>query len=142
VENTLIQLLEETTAKEFRDLSIPELKLDITPMNFIFTANVLQDISAPVLSRLEKIELPDLTPIQSAKIAAIQFNKLIKQFNLEAANLVLTEQSLKVLCDFSPRLQKGLLRSAIGTAIYENKTEVLVQATLETTPERRKIGFT
>lgn len=141
VENTLIQLLEETTAKEFRDLSIPELKLDITPLNFIFTANILENISAPVLSRLEKVELPDLTPDQSAKIATIQFKKLIKQLNLGAANLVLPELSLKVLCEFSPRLQKGLLRSAIGTAIFEHQTQVIVQAPSKLTAERRQIGF-
>lgn len=141
VENTLIQLLEETTAKEFRDLSIPELKLDITPLNFIFTANIMENISAPVLSRLEKVELPDLTPDQSAKIASIQFKKLIKQLNLGAANLVLPELSLAVLCKFSPRLQKGLLRSAIGTAIFENQTQVIVQAPSKLTAERRQIGF-
>ena len=141
VENTLLQLLEETTAKEFRDLSIPELKIDITSVNFIFTANILERISAPVLSRLEKIELPELTPMQSTKIAEAQFNKLIKQLNLQAANLVLTRQSLTTLSAVSPREQKGLLRSAIGVAIHGQQTEVAIRAEPKSSMGHRPIGF-
>lgn len=140
VENSLIQILEETTARDFCDLSIPELKFDITPVNFIFTANTFEGVSAPVLSRMQKIALPELTADQLTKIATTQFNKLIKQLNLQAANLVLPVESLTALNNVSPREQKRLLRSAIGIAIHQRQVEVKIGME-QKTPNRKTIGF-
>nr|WP_315263109.1 AAA family ATPase [uncultured Limnohabitans sp.] len=74
VVNSLLQLLEPTTARSFGDLSLPELKLDLSKVNFVFTANTLAGIPAPVLSRVVVFEVPDLTPRQ-AKDIAIRLNR-------------------------------------------------------------------
>lgn len=141
VENALLQVLEETTAKSFKDLSIPELELDITSLNFIFTANTLSTVSGPILSRIQAVELPDLSTAQSSKIAALQFSKMVKELNLCAAGLVLDQTALKVLGTISPREQKGVLRSGIGKAILNRRNEVVISSTSMQKEKRGNIGF-
>lgn len=102
VENSLIQVLEESTARTFCDLSIPELRLDITCLNFIFTANSLSTVSPPVLSRVQPVELPALQRAQAAKIAVSQFEKLIRDLKLGSAALELTTSSVNALSEISP----------------------------------------
>jgi len=141
VENALLQVLEEKTAKSFKDLSIPELELDITSLNFIFTANTLSTVSAPILSRIQAVQLPDLSTAQAAKIASIQFSKMVKELNLCAAGLVLDDAALKVLGKISPREQKGILRSGIGKAILNRRSEVIISPSSMQDEKRSTIGF-
>jgi ATP-dependent Lon protease len=141
VENSLIQILEDNTARTFRDLSIPELQLNITSLNFIFTANKISTVSPPVLSRLQPVELPSLTREQAGRIAVNQFTKLIAELKLSEARLTLTEQSKCALSEISPRQQKAVLRSAIGTAIHMRRTEVIVPTATDFPSKRVSIGF-
>lgn len=140
-ENALLQILEETTAKSFTDLSIPELRLDITSLNFVFTANTLSTVSAPILSRIQAVELPQLSSVQAAKIAAVQFSKMVKELNLCAAGLVLNNASLNVLGTISPREQKGILRSSIGKAILNRQRDVVIPPEIAQKATRSTIGF-
>ncbi len=141
VENSLIQVLEENTARTFRDMSIPELQLDITSLNFIFTANQLTTVSPPVLSRLQPVELPPLEKYQAERIAANQFVKLVNELKLSSAGLKLTDSSLRVLGHISPRGQKAVLRSAIGTAIFKGHSDVVIPETIGHSVKRVQIGF-
>lgn len=141
VENALIQILEENTARMFRDLSIPELQLDITSLNFIFTANKLSTVSPPVLSRMQAVELPSLTREQAARIGVNQFDKLIRDLKLTDARLKLADDALCALGEISPRTQKAVLRSAIGTAIHLGRTEVVIPAETSSPAKRVSIGF-
>jgi len=140
-ENALLQILEETTARSFTDLSIPELRLDITSLNFVFTANTLSTVSAPILSRIQAVELPQLSSVQAAKIAAVQFSKMVKELNLCAAGLVLDNASLNVLGTISPREQKGILRSSIGKAILNRRRDVVIPPEMAQKTARSTIGF-
>lgn len=141
VENSLIQILEENTARTFRDMSIPELQIDITSLNFVFTANNLTTVSPPVLSRLQPVELPPLEQHQATHIAVNQFAKLVEQLKLSGAGLTLTDSSLGMLGKISPRKQKAVLRSAIGTAIFKRRNQVIVSADVESPMKRVQIGF-
>ena len=76
--NSLLQLLEPTTSKSFGDLSIPDLKLDLSKINFLFTANTLEGIPAAVLSRIMAYEVPDLTPLQAKIVAIKQYEEMLK----------------------------------------------------------------
>lgn len=140
-ENALLQILEETTAKSFTDLSIPELRLDITSLNFVFTANTLSTVSTPILSRIQAVELPQLSSMQAAKIAAVQFSKMVKELNLCAAGLVLDNASLNVLGTISPREQKAILRSSIGKAILNRQRDVVIPPEMAQKATRSTIGF-
>ena len=126
LENSLLQVLEESTARAFVDQSMPDLKIDITPLNFCFTANSLKGISAPLLSRLTAIELEPLTKSQASQIGWTQFEKLINDLGLEVIGLRLDQSSIDSLGEFSPREQKQVLRSAVGRAILDETTSVVI----------------
>lgn len=134
----LIQLLEPTTASEIEDACVTELKLDLRPLNYFFTANSLEGISEPVLSRLMVVEIPSLTREQAQKVALRQYELMIKSLGLPCDAPRLTEAALKVLGEESPRRQRHLLRLALGRSIAAKQMEISIQAA----PKRGfKVGF-
>lgn len=139
--NPLIQLLEPTTSKAIYDQCVPELKLDASKVNWLFTANSLSGISAPILSRLHVIEIPPLTAEQAKGVAMKQYQGLIHDMNLSPAVTVpeLTPEGLEILSTESPRRQRVLLHMALGRAVAAKRAE------LELTPrpasKSRSIGF-
>lgn len=134
----LIQLLEPTTASEIEDACVTDLKLDLRPLNYFFTANSLDGISEPVLSRLTVVEIPSLTQHQAQRIALRQYELMVKSLGLPCAAPKLTEAALEVLGEESPRRQRHLLRLALGRSIVEKKTEISIAPS----PRREfKVGF-
>ena len=139
VANILLQLLEPSTGSEFSDACIPELKLDIRPVNFLFTANSLDGISAPLQSRLHVIEIPALTPEQAQHVALRQYEQLITSLNLPCKAPSLTDTGLKLLAEESPRRQRILIRLALGRALAEQRSELVFPSPPPTA--RPRIGF-
>lgn len=137
--NALIQLLEPTTAKSFGDQSVPELKLDVSPVNFVCTANSLDGIPDPVLSRLLVIEVPPLSPDQARRVAMKQYERIVRDLELPIAAPELTDAALEVLSAESPRRQRLLLQLAIGRAVAERARELHVQK--QAPRQARGIGF-
>jgi ATP-dependent Lon protease len=138
VVNSLLQLLERTTARVFSDQSLPELKLDLTKINFLFTANTVQEISEPILSRLIVVNVPDLTPMQAKSVALRQYETMLAELGLPIDAPKLTEAGLDVLASESPRRQRLLLQLAIGNAIFKKASEL----NIEVGPKSRQgIGF-
>ena len=136
--NSLLQLLEKTTARVFSDQSLPELKLDLTKINFLFTANNVQGISEPILSRLIVVNVPDLTPMQAKSVALRQYETMLAELRLPIDAPKLTEAGLDVLASESPRRQRLLLQLAIGNAIFKKASEL----NIEVGPKLRQgIGF-
>lgn len=138
VVNSLLQLLEPTTAKSFGDLSLPELKLDLSKVNFVFTANTLAGIPAPVLSRVVVFEVPDLTPRQAKDIAIRQYEEMLKDLKLPVGAPILTQEGLTLLASESPRRQRLLLQLAIGSAVYKEAKELVIKKTIQ---PKKGIGF-
>ena len=137
--NALIQLFEPTTARSFGDQSVPELKLDVSPVNFVCTANSLDGISDPVLSRLLVIHVPTLTPDQAKRVAMKQYERILRDLALPVEPPELTDAGLEALSAESPRRQRLLLQLAIGRAIAERARELHVQR--QTLRQSRGIGF-
>lgn len=137
--NALIQLLEPTTAKSFGDQAAPELKLDVSPVSFVFTANTLDGISEPVLSRLLAVEIPPLSPDQARRVARNQYHRIVRDLGLPIEAPELTDAALETLSAESPRRQRLLLQLAIGRAIAERARELHVRK--EAAPQSRGIGF-
>jgi ATP-dependent Lon protease len=138
VMNGLLQLLEPTTARVFSDQSLPELKLDLTKINFLFTANTLAGIPDPVLSRVVIFEVPSLTAQQARAVALRQYEEMLKELNLPVSPR-LTDAGLMILSSESPRRQRLMLQLAIGSAVFKKATELHIR---QTHPARRGIGFT
>ncbi len=136
--NSLLQLLEPTTSKCFGDLSLPELKLDLSKINFLFTANTLDGIPAPVLSRVVVFDVPDLTPLQAKNVAIKQYEEMIKDLKLPISAPALTQDGLTLLSCESPRRQRLLLQLAIGSAVYKQSKELVFQ---KVNKPKKGIGF-
>lgn len=136
--NSLLQLLEPTTSKCFSDLSLPELKLDLSKINFLFTANTLDGISAPVLSRVVVFEVPDLTPSQAKSVAITQYEEMLQDLKLPICAPTLTQEGLTLLASESPRRQRLLLQLAIGSAVYKQSKELVIQ---KVSQPKKGIGF-
>jgi ATP-dependent Lon protease len=136
--NSLLQLLEPTTSKSFGDLSMPELKLDLSKINFLFTANTLDGIPPAVLSRVMTYEVPDLTPLQAKNVAIQQYCDMLKDLKLPIGAPILTEEGLALLSSESPRRQRLLLQLAIGSAVYKQSKELVIQ---KSNKLKKGIGF-
>ena len=139
VTNALLQLLEPTTARAFADQSIPELKLDITKINFLFTANTLDGIPDPLLSRLVVVDVPSLTPKQARSVALRQYEDMLKELRLPVDAPKLTDEGLTLLSTESPRRQRLLLQLAIGSAVFKKASELQIKPTPKA---NRGMGFT
>lgn len=139
VTNALLQLLEPTTARAFSDQSLPELKLDITKINFLFTANTVEGIPDPLLSRLVVFDVPSLTPVQAKSVALRQYEDMLKELRLPVDAPKLTDEGLSVLSTESPRRQRLLLQLAIGSAVFKKASELQIKSTPKV---QRGMGFT
>lgn len=139
VVNALLQLLEPATARVFSDQSLPELKLDLTRINFLFTANTLVGIPDPVLSRLVVFEVPSLTAQQARAVALSQYEDMLKELRLPLEAPKITEEGLLVLSAESPRRQRLLLQMAFGRAVFKKATELQIKSTSQV---KRGMGFT
>jgi ATP-dependent Lon protease len=137
--NALLQLLEPTTARVFADQSLPELKLDLSKINFLFTANTVDGISEPILSRLQVFNVPDLTAAQARAVALRQYEDMIEELRLPISAPKLTDEGLATLSVESPRRQRILLQLAIGIAVFKKASELQIQPTQKV---RKGIGFT
>lgn len=125
--NSLLQLLETTTARRFCDLSIPELKLDLSKINFLFTANSLDGIHTALQSRLIAHHVPDLTASQAKAIAMRQYQDMLKDLKLPVDAPELTPEGLEMLSLESPRRQRLLIQLAIGSAVYKQSKKLMFQ---------------
>ena len=137
--NVLIQLLEPTTSVAVADKSHPELKLDLSQISYLFTANSLDGISAPILSRLLVVDIPELTPTQAKRVALNQYAALIDSLNLPILAPRLTAHGLQFLSEESPRRQRLLLQMAVGRAIADKSNELTIKPS--TKQGRPKMGF-
>lgn len=136
--NALLQLLEITTARAFSDQSLPEIKLDLSKINFLFTANTVRGISEPILSRVHVFEVPDLTPEQARAVALRQYEVMIEELRLPISAPKLTEAGLAALSMESPRRQRLLLQLAVGNAVFKKAAELHIQVTRKS---KSSIGF-
>lgn len=128
----LLSLLEGETSKRFTDVCIPELPLNLEKLNWCFTANSTEELSAPLRSRVVEIHVPCPTQEQSIEIASSIFqdelNRLKGRVNLLPD---LTYQDLCKLAEYSPRQQKQVLRLAIARAIQKGNAALEITTSKE-----------
>lgn len=143
-EHSLLQVFEEHTAKEFKDEFCP-IKLNISHMIWLATANEIRNISEPMLSRFNtyNIKMPTLA---ERKILAINIYKYLLStktwghvFSDSISDVVLDK-----ICesDASIRTMKKDLLSACGQAAKKGRTVLhLEDFTKSTGASKFVIGF-
>ena len=142
--SSLYGLLEPATAKRFCDLSIRDVEIDASHINWIATANSLENIPKPILSRFDVFEIAAPTKVQISKIAKQIYRKIRadsswgKCFPQDLDNVVATHLSKQ-----SPReIRKALIR-AFGSAARQGRRVLIVEdfAQLARELDGPQIGF-
>jgi ATP-dependent Lon protease len=93
--DTLLEVLDPQQNHEFRD-NFLEAPLDLSKVLFVCTANLLETISAPVLDRLEVIELSGYTTDEKMEIAKTHLiPKALEKSGIEDFEIDFTEKGLQ-----------------------------------------------
>ena len=127
--NALYQLLEQNTAKQFRDQACPDIALDASHINWIVTANDLGAIPPPLLSRMTVIHAPEPTGAERIQIARQLYRDLRcgdswgRRFEPE-----LSERTALMLAGFpgSIRRLQSILRLAFAYALDRKSRSIEV----------------
>ena len=114
--NALLEVLDPEQNKIFQDNYLEE-NYDLSNVLFIATANYIQNIPAPLLDRLEIIELSSYTEMEKLNIAKKHLvKKQLKQNGLKASKVNITDDALMYIIRYYTR-EAGVrtLERTIGT---------------------------
>jgi ATP-dependent Lon protease len=142
VEPILLALLESESSKTFRDEAIL-MELNASNIIWVGTANYLEQISEPILSRFTVFEIksPDLA--QSKKIVQNIYRNF-KTDNNWGANFDddLDEESVLKLSEFTPRVASKLLQKAFGIAAINSRNKIIADdICISKNKKNHTIGF-
>lgn len=118
----LHQLLEPRQAKQFNDLSVPELTLDASHVIWIATANSVESIAKQITDRFTAFTINEPSPLQMTAIASNQYRRFIVS---HPSGMVfepaIRESVLEALCAHHPRKVRKILEQAFGLAAYDHR---------------------
>lgn len=110
-------LFEAGTARTFCDLSYPWITLDASRVIWICTSNNADSLSAPILDRVRRFDIPDLTERQARAVLLQIYDDLIQSMPGITSAIRLPRTSVDVLMHVSPRRMRQALREGIGRAL-------------------------
>lgn len=137
--SSLHSLLEPSTAQYFQDSSYP-LKLDARFVVWVATANTVDPLDRPLLSRFSVHSIAAPTRDQSRQIANAVAQDVLKQSGL---SLELSPALLERLAERTPREQRQGMQRALGRAVRAGR-EVVLAEDLPAAPSKssgRTMGF-
>lgn len=122
----LFTLLESDTSKRFQDEAIP-LKLDLSHISWIATANNISSIDPALLSRFTVFEIPSPTAPQIRVIARNMYLLLLEKESWgKHFSRTISEDAIDAVTSSPPREARKLLLDALGNAASKNRKELLV----------------
>lgn len=144
VDNCLLQLFEKHTAKEFKDEYIP-LKLDISKIIWLATANTLSTISAPILSRLQTYKIANPNFNERKKLAQNIYNHMLAENTWGSHfNPIIPDATLDKLCEPSDsirEMKKVLLKAITHSARRKDNVLTIEDVISVNTTSKSKMGF-
>lgn len=137
--SALLDLLDSRTARRFGDQAL-NIEYDASVLWKIATANRLDSIPSPVLSRLHIIEIEPPNDKQLRQIYLAQWRELVANIPRppELSRAVVRELVANRL---PPRVTQRLLRIGLGRAIHERRRRVIVLSSKPQETTSRPIGF-
>ncbi|MDU1411209.1 MAG: endopeptidase La [Clostridium sp.] len=139
VEDALLEVLDSEQNKTFRDHYL-EVDFDLSKVLFITTANTLDNVSRPLLDRMEIIEVSGYTTEEKFEIGKKHLiPKLMKEYSIEEGKITIADNSLRMLIDRYTResgvrsLERklaSLIRKAITEIMEGEKDKVAISTTL------------
>ncbi|MDP3087654.1 MAG: AAA family ATPase [Methylotenera sp.] len=139
----LLSLLESHSARQFKDEAL-ELILDASHINWIATANYIEDISEPVISRFHVIEIGELNPEDMLQILNNVYKNLLFENGYETVlNPQLDDSVLDKLVACIPREASRLLSFAATRAINEDRNFIICEdiTLFKSAKEPNRVGF-
>ena len=121
VHKVLYALLEPASARSFSDLCLPQVKIDASHIQWFATANTLQGIPEPILSRFTVIDIPALTRDEAITVVRNIENALRKEFRL-AEVPALDQKAIESLAVLSPRIVRRRLKELLGRMLVSGRT--------------------
>jgi len=134
VSSALLEVLDQEQNETFTDhyLSVP---YDLSSVVFIATANSIDSIPAPLLDRMELINVPSYTdPEKLAIVKKYLIPSIRKELNLKAADFRLADSTIR-------ELMHGYTREA-GVRQIKRELMGLARKSLKRKLEKRPIKFT
>ena len=122
----LLEVLDPEQNKLFSDNYVEE-QYDLSKVMFICTANYLENIPAPLMDRMEIIELSSYTEIEKFNIAKTHLiDRELKANGLEAEKFELTDDAIMSIIKYYTR-ESGVrqLERLIGTLIRKSIRKIL-----------------
>ncbi len=124
---SLHALLEPRQARQFQDLSVPEIKIDASHILWIATANKIDVMEKPILDRFTIFNIDPPSTIQMREIVKNQYRRFIENdpaggfFDKEIKGAVVDE-----LCLYHPRKVRKILESSFGLAANSQRHYLIV----------------
>jgi ATP-dependent Lon protease len=126
--NGLYTLLERRTAERFFDVALPDVHFDASHINWIATANSLETIREPLLSRFNVFQIRRLSQEEMRDVVARMYGELLDNNPAVAGQIdgVLPDDVLDALCD---QLENGrdmdrMLRVLVGRTLQASESAV------------------
>jgi ATP-dependent Lon protease len=133
-------LLEPGTARRFKDEAV-QLEMDASRILWIATANDLDNITDPILSRLQTFIIPTPNEHEGRQIAAQVYDDLRRQHAWGSTfTEALESDVLTALSGTPPRTMRRALASAASHAARHGRRIIQLQD-LETPQRRQPMGF-
>jgi ATP-dependent Lon protease len=134
-------LLEEESAAQFEDESLPGVFFNTSHIRWVATANSTNSIPAPILSRMHAIEIAEPTQGERAAMAARIFQNVVRSMQLRNFNAELPETVLAKAAAISPREFRRHAQMAVGRAITRGEVQVKTEDFRIAAVLARTMGF-
>jgi len=121
----LYALWEQQSAARFRDSSMPSVTVDASHIWWLATANSLDPIPAPILSRCHIVSIPEMHLEDAMRVVHRVYHQMCGELRLRMQPLA--EGVAERLARNSPRGMKKALRQALGRARYFGRDRVLAE---------------
>lgn len=122
---SLYTLLEQHSAHNFQDESLPHIHFDAGYVRWVLAANNLNGIPAPIVSRCQVFEIPELTGNQKHEVYRRIFHEVVNGTGIYMFNDYLSEDALRASIDMQAREFKSMCVIALGRALSCERAEVL-----------------
>lgn len=141
-------MLERQSAKMFQDECL-QVNMDCSAINWIASANRIETIPAPILSRFNVYHIDSPSHEQMSLVAQSVYSDLLNENSWGVLfESTLPEVLIARLLELSPREQKRALYNACGEAAFKHKnTKAEITLTVDdivligTKEKKRAIGF-
>lgn len=135
-------LLEEESAREFEDESIPGVVFNTSEIRWVATANSTNGIPSPILSRMHVIEIEDPTRSERIAMAERIFSGVVRSMRLREFVDVMPDSMLDRAADLAPREFKRLAQMAVGRALARGDFQPRIEDfSVQAQASKRKMGF-